>query len=80
MMDEKRFQVARSRIYGWMVYDRERDMAPAYDACCELLPRIAEGVAESPVNFPNYSQARDLATRLNVAWKRSVQKGGCGEK
>lgn len=67
----KRFYYARSTVYGWCVYDRERGQSPAYDACCELLPPVkvdeSGTIYESPVLLQNEYAAMRLCTKLNLA-------------
>ena len=78
-MKGKRFVYARSTCYGWCVYDRERGMIPAYDACHELLsPVKADGcgtICESPVLLKNEYAAMRLCSRLNLAHKRATKEG-----
>jgi hypothetical protein len=68
----KRFYYAHSHVYGWAVYDRERGHTPAYDACSDLLPRVAPDVAESPVLLKSEYAAMSLCRRLNVASQKAV--------
>lgn len=74
MTDKKRFCYARSTVYGWCVYDRQYNMAPAYEACSELLPRVRPDVAESPVMLKSEYAAMRLCSKLNVAYKKSLQE------
>lgn len=71
----KRFQYGYSNVYEWCVYDAERQFAPAYDACCKLLPQV-DGRWQSPVLLPNKHRAMSLCRQLNVAWKRSQEASG----
>lgn len=69
-MAEKRFQYGYSKIYGWCVYDAELGMMPAYQACCDLLPRVTPDMAESPTLLKSEYAAMRLCARLNNALKR----------
>lgn len=73
-MSELRFCYGHSAVYGWCVYDCQMGMAPAYQACDELLPRVKPFTAESPVLLGKEYAAMRLCSRLNHAWRRS-QKG-----
>ena len=70
---KKRFIAAHSNLYGWCVYDTKRQCSPAYDACCDLLPRVAEGVAETPVLLKSEFAAIQLAMRLNCAERKVLR-------
>ena len=72
MKPKRRFVYGYSHVYGWTVYDTERGYIPAYDACCDLLPRISENVAESPVLLPNEVAAMRLCLKLNRALTKRV--------
>ena len=77
-MKGKRFVYTRSTCYGWCVYDRERGMLPAYDACCELLPPVkvdeSGTTCESPVLLKNEYAAMRLCSKLNLAHKRTMKE------
>ena len=72
-----RFKYGHSHVYGWTVYDTERGMSPAYDACCELLPPVkvddSGTVCESPVMIESEYKAMRLCSRLNGAYRRSIK-------
>lgn len=77
-MNNARFVYGRSHIYGWCVYDRDRGMIPAYEACCELLPPVkVDGsgtICESPVLLKTEYAAMSLCRKLNVAHKRTIKE------
>lgn len=73
-----RFVYNNSKVYGWCVYDKERNMSPAYDACSELLPPVkvdASGATcESPVLLKSEYAAMRLCSKLNLAHKRAMKE------
>ena len=73
-----RFVYGNSHVYGWCVYDNQRGMAPAYDACSELLPPVKvdeSGTAcESPVLLRSEYAAMRLCSKLNLAHKRAMKE------
>ena len=76
-MTSNRFTYGHSSVYGWCVYDREREHAPAYEACCEMLPPVRQDengmVCESPVLLKNEYAAMSLCRKLNLAHARSAR-------
>ena len=75
----KRFVYAYSHVYGWAVYDRNRGMTPAYEACAEVLPpaKVEEDgtiLSRSPVNLPDEWTAFNLAVQLNGKYRKTLRK------
>lgn len=74
-MNTKRFTYAHSSIYGWCVYDHERGMIPAYEACCQMLPPVkvdeSGTTCVSPVLLTTEYAAMSLCHKLNVIHKRA---------